>query len=300
MGLLVETVCMYAQLDENFIRRALDPKHNKDEVIDRLALEILNRPGAQSGNTKRYKFGIEHQYTNREKALLRIFKEVFDADPVGITAVVQQENPSLLRPYPFWKEVFHIRIPEVVSSVFNHSGVKLALTIVMVCEMWAVSWAAYSATAVLTRSWTSFIINHTPIQVVRFGNALFDLRYYVIENVVIALIYLSIANLLIEVLSFREIRIPLITSLARKIQLTYILEIATNLCFPKTILDVLVGQSWNILFLTRGTCDNFSKLLQNRVVEPAKAERLAACKDRALQAWKTIMAKGLVESAGHP
>lgn len=296
MALLVAAIGRYAVEHQRFINQALDPNRN-EQRIKNLASQILQKVTIESGNTKRYKFQSPHQETLRDKALLHIFNQVFDQHPVEIIAAAQEAYPSLKRPYPLWNEVVYIQIPKVMSGIFNNLLVKLALTIVVVYNTGVVCHAVYNATGVVTRSWIPFIINHTPIQVVRFGNALFDLRYYFTQNFLEVVLWLYLAQYGIEMLSRRGIRIPLITYLSEQIMLRVIGDILFNLCFPKTFADFVGLQSCEALFLTWNTCHNFSKLLQTRVIEPAQAEKLAACKTRALDIWKTIMVEGVVESA---
>jgi hypothetical protein len=141
--------------------------------------------------------------------------------------------------------------------------------------------AAYHATVDLTTRSLPFIINNTPIQIIRLGNRALDLNDYVRKNVFRILFYTWLARAVV----LQAPEMPVITPLARKIDLWAVWNLLVP--EPATIFGFLIHNSVDAAFFTWQACTDAGEFINGRV-EQAEKERLAICKAKALQVWMSV------------
>ena len=200
-------------------------------------------------------------------------------------AAAEQQDPSRSSFYPQWKSVCRIQIPKAIGNTINHPFVKIALTIAALYYTYVTCEAAYHATVKLTARSLPFIINNTPVQIIRLGNMALDLKDYVKKNAFRILFYTWLARAVV----LRAPEMPVITPLARQIDLWAVWSLLIPK--PSTIFEFLTQNSFNAAFFTWEVCTHAGEFINGRV-EQAEKERLAICKAKALQVWMSVIQEG--------
>jgi hypothetical protein len=231
-----------------------------------------------STDKTRYKF---EKGTPREQALNALFEQAFQTNSLAVIQAAEQEAPSKAIFYPQWKSVCRIEIPKVIGNTINHPLVKIALTIAALYYTYVTCQAAYHMTTQLVGRSLPFIINNTPIQIIRLGNMALDLKDYVRKNVFRILFYTWVARTVV----LHAPEMPVITPLARRIDLWTLRTLLVPK--PATIVGFLWQNSFSAATFTWNACTEAGEFINGRV-EQAEKERLAICKAKAFKVWVTV------------
>jgi hypothetical protein len=233
-----------------------------------------------STENKRYQF--KNHSTEREKVLKTVFDVAFVADPDAITAEAEKQNGYKTAAFPRWKKVCWIDIPQNIAVVLNNPIIQIAVTIVVLYQAYHRVKAAHESLKDLIGRALPIIINNTPIEVIRAGNKILDMKDWVRNNVLKTLFYMWLAQRVV----LMGPHIPLITPLVRRLDLWSLFNILTNT--PQTLATFAWKTALNAGMFTFKTCNQMGEYLQGRV-EKATDERLALCKKYSYQAWKSLM-----------
>lgn len=272
MGIMIQTIGqltspIYLEQARNGNAQTLLPTlHTHDSTTDKT----------------RYKF---ERGTPREEALKALFEQAFQKNSAAVIVAAEQQHPSQSSFYPQWKSVCRIQIPKAIGNTINHPYVKIALTIVALYYTYVTCQAAYHATVELTARSLPFIINNTPVQIIRLGNMALDLKDYVKKNVFRILFYTWLARAVV----LRAPEVPVITPLARRVDIWTLWTLLVPK--PATIFGFLVQNSIDAAFFTWEVCTHAGQFINGRV-EQAEKERLAICKAKALQVWMSVIQEG--------
>lgn len=141
------------------------------ERLTKLVNTTLARLQLQNGNgnTKRYRF---NQANARDKLLNILFENAFAQNPNRIVRGAEQAEDVPTVFYPKWKEVVWVKVPKNLGKVCKNPIFKVAVTVISVFVAYKNLKLAYNSTVNFTTGkLLPFVINNTPIQVMRAGNS---------------------------------------------------------------------------------------------------------------------------------
>lgn len=176
-----------------------------------------------------------------------------------------------------------IQIPMLVAGVLNNVLVKVILSVIVLYKSGKACYAAYAATPALIARSMPFIINNTPLALVRTANAVLNLKELAYEGIITILLF-SLAGQQIILRLLPEI--PHVTPMARRLKIWSVIVLVTN--SPQTIFDFAWGTAGNAAIFTWSNCTELANSIEGRARQ-ASDERMAICKAKALQVWQTIM-----------
>jgi hypothetical protein len=286
MGLIIAAVSNHS-IYRNFVEDAMNPSSKKD-VIEEGAKSIVEKlhQNTLTGDRTRYKFTQDE--TAREQALKLIFDSAFQANPEEITIAAQWEHPSQTAFYPRWEKICWTQIPTVVSTVVNNPFFKIALSICALYYAHIACYAAYRSCAAITMRSIPFIINNTPIVVFKVTNTILDVKDWVYSpQIAIILLCSWVAQQIIlvaPVLGAPEI--PYLTPLARWVSIGSILTFLYP--EPESLSSFIWNKGIATATFTWRTCNDVSDFIEERV-ERTQNERLAICKQKSYEVWRTLM-----------
>lgn len=243
------------------------------ETYNRTEWPKIEDPNAT--NKTRYKF---ENKTNRETALEYFFNRAFEKNAAAVIAAAEQEGKSTF--YPKWKSVCWIEIPRIIGSVINHPVTKIALMVAATYHTWLVGLAAYRLTVQWTAPKLTFIINNTPVQIIRLGNMAIDLTHYVRKSLFEILLYVSIARIILSYSPNNNF----VSRLVHRFEISILIHI---LYAPITLFDFLFSSSVDVAEFTWINCTNVGLFIKGRA-ELADKERLAICREKALKVWLQV------------
>lgn len=265
-----------------FVKNALNPSANANQV-ESIATHILKQLGEDNtttGQDKRYKFA--KGMTGREQVLTILFDRAFKSHSTAVIAAARQVYPSQPSFYSRWKAVCWIQIPERTSIVVKSLFMKIALTICTIYSSWIVGKAAYKTSIEFTQRCLPFIINNTPVQVIRFSNNLLEMKSYIRSNIALICLCAWVAQRII----LRGPRIPFLTSFMEKINLWEIFCVARN--SPTTIGAFFAERSVDFAKFAVNLCTDVGNFLEAKS-EQAKKERDVICKTKSFAVWKKLI-----------
>ncbi len=254
------------------------PKADVDNFAAGLLLDFHN--SKPSTSQKRYKF---HTLPASEELLKAMFEESFHCAPEILIAEAQREDPSQGSFYPLWKRVCWIQIPKGTAGVLGNILIQIAVTIGVIYLSYVFGKSAYKETTFLfTARFIPFLINNTPIQVIRAGNSILDAkdRIYLLAFPILFFSFIAQQIILLGP------QIPYVTAAARNISIWNIMGALYR--SPETIFGFLVGTSLDAALFVWKSCNNVSAFFSEIAIK-TENERLAMSKAKAYHVWKKAM-----------
>jgi hypothetical protein len=265
-----------------WVHDSLDQTSSKVDIDDRAKtiLEQLKEHDSRTDKT-RYQFG--DPLTDREKLLKFIFNLSFKAQPDAITAAAETLHPEQTVFYPRWKKVCWIQIPTLAADVLNNVFVKIILSVIVLYKSGKACHASYAATPALIARSMPFIVNHTPLVLVRAANAVLDLKELAYGGIATILLFSYVGQ---QIILGLLPEIPHVTPLLRRLNIWSVISTLAN--SPQTIYSFVWDTAWNAAAFTWSNCTELANSIKGRASQ-ANNERMAICKAKAFQVWQTIM-----------
>lgn len=185
---------------------------NQNYAVDAQASELLSALEAIETPLTRYQFSKSYQ-NGKTDLLDFIFAKSFAKNIENLTNLAEQAEGALF--YPIWKKKYWIQTPEVLGKIIGNSLFQIVATFAFsfyahrkIKEAYALSSHLVAAKVV------PFVINKTPIEVVRAVNKSIDFAASVSNN------RLGIVLSLYAIKSFTEkTEIPYVSNVLRSIDL---------------------------------------------------------------------------------
>lgn len=292
--------------------QSLFDKNSSRDSVEEIASRILpvNRDeNAQNVQTssKRYRFTQTTEAINMREALLgTIFTRCYKRSPMMMSDLAAHVDPSK-KPYPLWKRVCRISLPEAAANCVGNIYFRIALSAAGIFYTFRYVFRAYEATKTFTAAkLVPFVINNVPLPLIRAGNCV----AYIFENKLPILLYLFIAKHAIEFIP----NIPRVPSgyMSEAPTLTINNKIdGINGCINSlkatarrvsmlALIDLFVGSQnevnvalhaalSSLLFISK-QCGNF-KLYMNNIAVEGKTEMDETNRQNAYAVWVDIVAR---------
>jgi hypothetical protein len=260
------------------------------ESVDNFAKEILSdfQSVVPKNDSKRYQFRVLEE---REELLKVIFEESFQYEPEPVIAEAQRIKGSF---YPLWKRVCLIHTPKTIGSILGNKLVKIAISVATIYYSYKFGHAAYDRMVrFFTAKGLPFIVNNTPIIVIRSGNRILN----GVDNAVdyvrrkIALLFYA---LVVQEIILRTPNIPYFTAAIRFVNIWGIWKAVTNA--PTTLLGFLVIKASSGATFMWDNCSSLGAFFGD-VAAGAESDRLAISKSKSYDVWKTVIAENTPQHA---
>jgi hypothetical protein len=286
MGVMLPIIrtCRENAALSRWVQAALDSNSSLDDVEQRakgLLQEAQNLKVSTS--SKRFRF---EQATKREELLTLLFERSFKDNFSEITQDAQNLHPQKTAFYPRWKRICWIHIPKGTALFFGNIVVQLVVTAVSMYFFWKTGNKAYHQTVHFCSARAlPFIINNTPIKIIRAGNVLLKGKDWVQANRYKILIGGYIGQFIVS----NGPNIPYITSFIKSINIY-------NIIFgsQSTLFGFLLGQSFAILRFVPSQCSQVSLFFRD-VAQRNEEERYAVCRQKSLEVWRTLIIQNTPE-----
>ena len=253
-------------------------KSSKEDIENRAKL-ILNQLESQDSRTDKKRFQFK-PLTCRERLLKLIFNLSFSNQPDAITAAAETLDPKQAPFYAQWKKVCWIHIPTLAASALDNSFVKVVLSVIVLFLSKIGCRAAYNAILPWIQRKTPFVIKTTPLIFIRATNATLDLKKWANQNRLKIAILMSSSQLIITFLP----AIPYV-----KLLINPLLSVSKILLeSPQTIVSFVWSTAFQAAIFTWINCSALSSSIKGRA-NRASNEKLAICKEKALNVWQRIM-----------
>lgn len=288
MSTLIQSVTAaqkYSTTTAQWVRDALDQNSSKVDIEHR-AKAILTQLEEHDSRTDKTRYQFGDPLTDRERALKLIFNLSFTAQPDEITAAAELLHPEQTAFYSRWQKVCWIDIPNLTAYVLNNPLFKVVLSVIVLYKSGKACYAAYAATPALIARSIPFIINNTPLFVIRAANSVLDLKEFSYGGIVVILFFTWAGQQIV----LRLPEVPYVTPLARRFSIMSALSTLNTILnnSPQTIFDFVITTAFDAATFTWSNCTEIANSINGRASQ-ASDERVAICKAKAFQVWKTIM-----------
>ncbi len=280
MGLIIPILrtCVENAALSRWVQDALDSNSALNDV-EQQAEGLLREARSLNVSTssKRYRF---NQATKREELLTLLFERNFKDNFSEITQEAQNLHPQKTAFYPRWKRICWIHIPKGTALFFGNIVVQLVVTAVSMYFFWKTGSKAYHQTVHFCSARAlPFIINNTPIKIIRAGNVLLKGKDWVQANRYKILIGGYIGQFIVS----NGPNIPYVTSFIKSINIY-------NIIFgsQSTLFGFFWDQSFAILRFVPSQCRQVSLFFRD-VAQRNEEERFAVCRQKSLEVWRTII-----------
>jgi hypothetical protein len=257
------------------------------EDVDKFAKKILSefQSAVPKNDSKRYQF---RTLKESEELLKIIFEESFQHKPAPVIAEAQRITGSF---YPLWKQVCLIHIPKTIESILGNTLVKIVISVATVYYSHKFGNAAYGQMVrFFTAKGLPFVINNTPITVIRCGNRILNAVDYACQRK-IALLF---SAFVVQQIILRVPNVPYFTAAVRSVSIWRILDAVTN--SPQTLFDFLRGKAYSAATFMWDNCGSLSAFFGD-VAVGAKGDRLAISKSKSYDLWKRSIATNTPQRA---
>lgn len=216
--------------------------------------------------------------TKEAELIKAIFEIAFKTAPERVIAKAEEvtENPL----YPVWKRVLWINTPQAISSVLGNPFVKIIISITVIYYGCVTGYKAYEATLHFVGARVvPFVINNTPLQIIR----LFNTSMTLIEQVYNVLTFQVLMGAWIaRHIILRGPEIPCVTPIARALN-PFTIFFAIYIA-PQTVGGFLFTTAWDASTFAWNRCNDMSLFFRDSA-QRANAERLASSKQQAYALW---------------
>jgi len=262
--------CVVSLLDpaqENLANQWLDSRTGSHALVTQLHSQIYPK------SRTRYRFAENVE----EAAAKAVFEAAFRRAPEQVIAAA--ETAAETSCYPLWKRVIRIYIPQVIGTIAGNTIVKISLVVATAYFGSMAGYQAYEATQhFVAAQAVPYIINNTPIEVIRVFNTAVGYLSWAYENWVSALFYTWVAQQVILL----GPEVPYFTAAVRTISIWNLYRILT--ASPQTVGWFLWYTFTDAVKFVWNGCDDVSEFFLH-AAEKADSERLVLSKQRAYTLW---------------
>lgn len=247
---------------------------------DEGAGRILREVGDAANSTSATRYRFPSTATPRDQVIKKIFDAAFRQAPDRIIESAEASSGSYL--YPLWKRVIWIDAPNLIALVLEAPQVKIFATCALLFSGCIVAYQVYVATAatiqLVAASVMPFVINNTPLQIVRLFNTTMNAISWVFENPVLSFAGFWAARTVI----LWGPEIPYVSPALRNISLLDVF--VTLVGAPQNIFDFLWQVSIDSCVSIYNGMEGISQFFHD-MEERAKVEKRAISKPAAYQLW---------------
>lgn len=259
----------------NWLKSNVDQRANIDQFA-KMIFEKYPNLNAHHKSQKRYRFCPTN---HKEWFLQALFDESFKRHPEKIIASANEMTSTNVSSYPKWKSVVLIEAPKNIAKVVQSDLFKVAFVIGALAASFFACTTAYGAITNSVATNLPFIINNTPIEVIRAGNALLDGVAWVGKRKFQILIGMYLSREAILHLP----NIPYVTRVARAIDLWPIVQILFN--SPQTIFFFAIDTAINTANFCSSIPANVGNFIKGIGLKE-ESQRLLVSKKRCNELWK--------------
>lgn len=220
----------------------------------------------------------EENRFKRDAVLTWVFNQSFQKNPNKIIVAAEKVSKQVF--YPKWKEVCLIQLPKVSADIFCNTYFKAALSVSAIfVSIFSIYQAHTRVSQFFAAKGIPFIINHVPVQLIRSGNAIIEIKELIRKN---SLNIIAITWLIREGIK-KLPETPYLSVAARSIDLWAVHERLFS--SPKSIFWFAFGRSISIIYnawnISQETGQRFRKISNN-----SEKEKNIAYIQKSLGVWK--------------
>ncbi len=261
----------------------LNSKVTRDRV-ERLAKEIFDNY-AESFPVKNRKRYRARPLSDAERLLCHIFDESYRHAPDRVIAA-HPHTP----PYSRLKKALRIDLPHAIATVSGSPLFKIAVSTASIFALFAVGRRFYDMTTQLvTGRLIPLFINHTPLAVIRGGNAILNAKDYVSRYPLTVFLAVSVAK---QALLWGP-EIPYLTRAVEKIHLSDVYNLLIHA--PEELFSFLLRYALKLAVVVWGLSQSIHHAFRS-IAQSGENDRLETCRGREM--WQTAI-QSLLKST-HP
>lgn len=252
--------------------RAMQWLDKRDEKGANDLIEAL-QGASHPTSKKRYRFNSDLQ----SGALKAIFEASFKDSPQFLTRKAEAVSGKSF--YPLWKRVCKIDAPRAIGSVLGNTCFKIVAIVATGYFGFVLGHQAYIAvTQATTARALPFIINNTPLSIIRLFNSAMSGLEYIFKNSFNILVGILVAKGVARLLP----NIPYFTATTKAVDFFAIWKVLY--ASPQTLSKFLTDTSVDAGKFVWSTCNEASKFF-NELADKAVAERAVISKAEAYKVW---------------